>query len=295
MAIGQSPSASYLDIPIFNALYPKEGAKAVPVPLNFALQASYTVDLTILQQKGYMSVFQSVFIDNSQSSQPVTLQVQGSNQKIVCPGNSQGTFPIFVPGSAIFTVSSSGSAYVVLYLSNVPLPSCVWSATSSFAFSAAGYLEVTDVALDACVTGSNLNILENGTANNNVVKPVFLADELFTGSLVAATTATAATITTGNVSFFITSISLFSTITETTAADVVVTLKDGATVIITWPVFAPATANLAAPQQFNMNDLQYNSKGSAQTLTLNIGAAGAGVAGAIYYNIAGGLCSNIGP
>lgn len=292
--LGPSPQSTYLDIPIFNALFPKEGPKSIPVTLNFANQQSFNVDLTLLQQRGFIKTIQSVWVDNSQNASALSIQVAGSNQTVKIPGNSQGCLPIFVPASAQFVISCAGGQNATIYFTNVPLPAAVWSATSGFSFTGAGYLQVSDVALDACVSGGNLNVSPNGTGNNNVSKPFFVADEMFTGS---ATTTTAQTIITGNPSFFITDlfVALTGNAAASAASTLTVTLKDGATTIAEGLAAVPASSGttLGAVPLIALHNLQYNSKANANTLNLTLSENL--TAGAVYWNVAGGLTTNIGP
>jgi hypothetical protein len=293
--LGPSPQSTYLDMSIFNALFPKEGGKVVPVPLNFANQQSFNIDLSLLQQRGFIKNIQGVYIDNSNSNSPASVTVAGTNQTITCPGNSQGTFPIFLPANMVFTCTSAGGANVNFFFYNIPLPNSVWSATQAPIYSSSGYLEVSDVALDSAVSAGNVNVLENTTANNNVVKPYFAADELFTGS---TATSTAQTITTGNPSFFITDI--FVAITGDAAisggaAELTVTLKDGAATIATGIAAVPAASGsgIAPVALIATRNIQYNSKANANHLTITLSSTL--TTGKVYWNIAGGLCSNIGP
>lgn len=292
--IGPTQPFQYLDIPIFNALFPKEGPKAIPVPLNFALQQSFTVDLTILQQRGFIKDVQSVFVDNSLNTSALTVLASGSNMPLKIPGSAQGVLPIFAPNPPVFTISCAGGQQAIVYLCNIPLPAAVWPATAEPSFNSSGYLQVTDPVLDATVSGNNVNVIVNGTANNNVVKPIFQADELFTGS---ATTSAAQTITTGAPSFFITEVNVRLTGDAglAGAAEYTLTLKDGATTIAQG-IAILATSGLTDAAPFDMitlHGIQYNSKTNAANLTLT-GSANL-TAGKYFWNIAGGLCSNIGP
>jgi len=292
MAIGPSQPAVYLDIPVFNSLFPKEGGKVIPVTLNFALQQSFALDFTLLQQSGYISLFQSVFIDNSQNTQPVTIVVNGSNQNLICPGSSQGTFILLCPNPPKMTVNCAGGNFVNLFLCNLPLPEAVWSATSNFTFTALGYLETSDVALDATISGGAVNIILNATENNDVVKPFFGADEIYTGH---TTTTTPQTIVTGAPSYFITSlfVGLSNDAALAAPGELSVAIKDGSTTIAQAYANLTGTPSNGTSTLLELADLQYNSKGSTQSLTLTLSAVLS--AGICYWNVAGGLTSRIGP
>lgn len=122
---------SFTDVPIYNSLSPGEAPKVVPVMLNFATQASFTVDLLILQQRRYFKSIQSVFIDNSGNAETVSVEAVGQTQHtLVVPANAQAVLPIFSPNPPVFIVSTSGTGIVKVFFVNVKLPACVWNANS---------------------------------------------------------------------------------------------------------------------------------------------------------------------
>ena len=65
------------DVPVFAALIPREGPKAVPLPFDFTAYASQSVDLLDLQQRGLISAVQAVFVDNSANSAALVIFVDG--------------------------------------------------------------------------------------------------------------------------------------------------------------------------------------------------------------------------
>lgn len=293
---GPTPNTNYTEIGVFNSTFPSEGPKIIPVQLPFNLQQSFNVDLSLLQQRGVFKMLQSVWVDNSGNTTPLSISVAGTNQTLKVPGSSQAYLPIFVPQLPQFTITNTGGQPVLMYFTNIPLPAAVWGASGGFTFTGGGALEVSDTTLDATVTNNQVNTNENATGNNNVSKPVFVADELFTGS---STGSAAATLTTGAPSFFITDVFVALSADAAIsggAAELVVTIKDGATVILTGIADVPAaslTTNLTFPAIIESRGLQYNSKSNAAALTINFSATL--TTGKIYWNVAGGLCTNIGP
>lgn len=178
----------------------------------------------------------------------------------------------------------------------MPLPSAVWGANGSFQFTNLGYLEVSDVALDACIASGNLNVTPNLIGNNNVIKPYFAGDEIYSGNIAGATSSVVATIVTGNPSFFITTMQLSHNLIGSAAA-CKMTLFDGATQIFQTPFDVGAsvsTFGTTLPSN-GITGLQYNSKGNANKLTLVLDPVTGYVSGNIYWNFFGGLCTNIGP
>lgn len=293
--IGPSPPLQYLSLDVYNGRFPAEGPKIIPVSLNFALQQSFNVDLTLAQQTAQMRSVQAVWYDNSQNATPVTILSQGTQQNLILPGHSQGCLPIFQTVPSKFTVTCTGGAAVLLQFINVPLPACVWPTTAEPSFTTLGYLQTSDVALDAIITSNSLAVTMNGTGNNNVLKPFFIADELFSGSVTAAGNSV---VTTGAPSYFITEAHVYISADASLAAagELTVQLRDNATVIATGIALLPnagGTAPIGPYELIELENIQFNSKASTVALNLNLSAALTG--GHVYYNIAGGLCSNIGP
>jgi hypothetical protein len=107
----------------------EEKPKIVPVVCDFSQQESYSVDLSLLQSRDFIKSIQGVFADNSlNTSDTTSITVTSSNQELIIPSKSQGTFPLFVPGQAQFTITSSGNVLVKLFFTNFMLMPMVWTA-----------------------------------------------------------------------------------------------------------------------------------------------------------------------
>lgn len=293
--LGPSQSAQWFTDNVYNGRFPTQGPKVVPVPLDFSLQQSFTIDLTQSARLKQIDIIQGVFFDNSLNTTPLTIVTKTTNQNLSCPGSSQGYLPLFAGDTPIFTVTCQGGHRATIFFNNIPLPAAVWPATGSPLFNASGAMIVSDAVLDAAVNANVLSVLLNGTGNNNVTKPFFVADELFTGS---SSTTSAQTVITGAPSFFITDVQVAVSggATLGAAGELTITLKDDATTIAQGIAFinnaVPATS-LAPLRLIDLPNLQYNSKGSAKLLTLT--ASAVLTAGKFYWNIGGGVCTNIGP
>lgn len=292
--LGPTQSIQYFNIDIFNGRFPPDGPRVVPIPLDFSLQQTYNVDLTLVQAQKQISLIQGAYIDNSLNASPLQIVALGTGQNISFPGKAGGSVPIFQTNPPKFTITCTGGQRATVFFTNVPLPACVWPSTAMPSFNANGYMQVTDVALDAIIASNSLPVTQQGTGNNNVLKPFFVADELFTGS---ANDAAAHNIIVGNPSFFITEVHVFvsGNASLAAAAEYTITLKDDATTIATGVAFLPNAAgtNFQPAVMLELDNIQYNSKGNAKNLSLT--ASAALTSGHFYWNIAGGLCSNIGP
>ena len=285
------------DVPVFAALIPREGPKAVPVPFDFTAYNSQVVDLSNLQQRGLISAVQAVFADNSANPVALVISVNGSQQNIIVPPNSQGYFPLLVPAAIELTVSMTGatSPGTTIFLLNFPVPAVQWAISGNQNTYNAGALVVSDAALDACVSGSQLLVNGNVTGDGGNNYPAWIANSAKTGGIAAS----AAAIITGNPGYFIRSLSLSLSpgATIAVAGDLIATLHDSVTGDIAQFVFsvpsgAPTLAAASAIHQTSAPDFLWNNKAANSNLSLNLSAAL--TAGKLYYNVGYGLTAVVG-
>ncbi len=118
---------NYTAIGLGNATIPDEGPKCLPFALDFSAQPSYAIDLQSLQSRNFLSVIQSVFIDNSANPQAVTMAIDGTQQRVTAKAYTQGYYTVLIPNPPRFTVSSAGAVVVRLQCLNVPVAGAVWS------------------------------------------------------------------------------------------------------------------------------------------------------------------------
>ena len=124
--VGPSVSGNYPATPIFNALVPREGPKMIPYPVAFPTAASFLVDLEQTISQRFMSVVQTLFIDASLCTAPVTIQIEGTLIEIVAEQTTQGYYPVLVPRIPRFVISSTSTQPAVVAFINVPIPSTIW-------------------------------------------------------------------------------------------------------------------------------------------------------------------------
>jgi hypothetical protein len=124
--IGMRGSGSYADVPIFNALVPREGPRAIPLSFDFSVQSLYSVDFSQAVSQGQISMVQSAFIDNSENAATVILTIPSSGQVIKFPASSQGFITLYSANPPRFTVSSSGAGVVGFVISNMATQNMVW-------------------------------------------------------------------------------------------------------------------------------------------------------------------------
>ena len=109
-----------------NLMVPNEGPKAVPLVLDFSQQPQYDLNLQNIESRNFISQIQSVFIDNRNNAQPVTITFDGSNQTIQCAPNRQGYFIVLCPNPASMHFVSTGLVKVSFQLLNFPVTNANW-------------------------------------------------------------------------------------------------------------------------------------------------------------------------
>lgn len=135
---------------------PTHGSKAIPITYDFSQGASWNTDLSLLKQQGKIGSVQSVFIDNSQNNQTVTITMTGLGQRISVPAGYQGIFPVFVTDKPVFTVDSAGNGIATIAFSNAHQNAAMW-ATSPSQVNVSGTIATTNAALDPTVSGNRIN------------------------------------------------------------------------------------------------------------------------------------------
>lgn len=155
----QPVQQTYSQVGIYNGPIPREGPKCIPVALAFATNNTYTIDFTLLWNRGAITELQAVYIDNSLNGSPVSLNVNGSNQTITAPPQSQGIYPIFCPNPPKFTAQSAGGVNVGMQFLNVPVTCLTWSSVGTpFTFTGGNALVVSDAALDSTIAGGQVAV-----------------------------------------------------------------------------------------------------------------------------------------
>lgn len=117
-----------LSFGIANVIIPRGGPKTVPLNMNFnGTDGTFAVDGTALVQGGKIEYIQTVYIDNSQNANPLTMIVDLTNQRIIAPAHSQGYYSILAPNPPKFNFSTTAGNFIVpVQFLNVPVQPYVW-------------------------------------------------------------------------------------------------------------------------------------------------------------------------
>lgn len=113
----------------FTGLAPTDGPKVVPTTLDFSVLAAYNIDMFMEESTAQIGFVQSVYIDNADNPNSLTIVCAVTNQRIRVRANTQGWYPILATDKFACRVSSTLGAYSVsLHFSNVPMPTAQWAA-----------------------------------------------------------------------------------------------------------------------------------------------------------------------
>lgn len=292
---GQPPNLQYVDFPIFNALIPKEGPKAIPFNFDFSVQPSYAVDLQNQQARGFISMVQTIWIDNSLNDQPVSILFDVIGQNVKFGPRWQGYFPVMVVNPPKFLISSPGGQTTQVVLMNVPFPAGNWGSTQqSGTYDTSGNLLVSDIILESGIVGNHYQSDSWIQTQNNGRVPRIIG----VGNLVGAKTTAGDTaiLAAGGAAavIFISSIDIsISGNATSAAATVVVALRNGVTPIFQHEVALPLAAGAGLIKLFNISGLNYLFSTANTALNLNLSAAL--TAGNVHYNVSAAYTSIIRP
>ena len=114
-------SAQIQSIPVYQAIIPREGPKAVRIDLDLDT-GPHTVDLSEIIARVHMRDIQSVWIDAADSGQVTITPARGL--PIVRAAGSQGWSPMIV--AEPYTMEISGTGSVRILICNMPMPAIQW-------------------------------------------------------------------------------------------------------------------------------------------------------------------------
>lgn len=134
-----------------------EGRKSLPVNIDFSQGANFFLDLSSIQGQGpqkYISSVQTLYIDNVDNTAAIDVVMDVSKQRIRIPAGSEAYIPVLEPNPPKITFTCANPVIVPVQVLNFFVPPYIWG--NNFAFTPAGYLEVSDPALDAIISNGAL-------------------------------------------------------------------------------------------------------------------------------------------
>lgn len=118
---------AYTPVPVTYGYGPESGPKTVFVKPDFSEKSVFDIDLDRLIENGNIEFIQSVFVDNTDSSQALIIEPQMSQQRIVVPASWQGYFPLFAKTGQIKVTCADNTAQIGLNFNNFPVPAMLWN------------------------------------------------------------------------------------------------------------------------------------------------------------------------
>lgn len=105
---------------------PAGGPAGVPITLDFAATAAIDLDYSNMQQRNWLRMVQTIWVDNAASAVGFIITVQGSGQVIRVPALSQAYVSVVAPNPVKLTFGSTGGVVLQVILLNYPVPTAVW-------------------------------------------------------------------------------------------------------------------------------------------------------------------------
>lgn len=102
---------------------PAEGPRCVPLTLDFTAVTTLELDYGNMQARNFLSMCQTLWVDNSLSGQILSAYIPGTGQTIKVPAGTQGYFTCLCPNPIHFIFTSTGGVVCQVTMCNFP----VWS------------------------------------------------------------------------------------------------------------------------------------------------------------------------
>lgn len=107
-------------------MLPPEGPRAVPLLLDFSQTQEYDLNLQNMQSRNFLSMVQSVFVDNSNNASPLSIAFPNTGQTIKLAPGRQGYFVVLCPNPSSVSFISAGGVVVTVFLLNYPVTNHDW-------------------------------------------------------------------------------------------------------------------------------------------------------------------------
>jgi hypothetical protein len=108
-----------------NQCAPREGPKALSVPLDFAAAAQIDLDYSMLQPDRFEQL-QGFYIDNSANASSVSITIPSTGQKMTMKAHRQGYRTCISQNPIRLQFNSAGGVMVGVWLLNFPVASFEW-------------------------------------------------------------------------------------------------------------------------------------------------------------------------
>lgn len=108
--------------------FPRSGNRELPILIPLSVFSPVSDNLQPEMSASQIETIQSVFIDNSQNPDTLTLTLISAlgNQTLVAQPNTQGVYPVMCSGALAYIAASAGGVNVPVIFSNTAKPLFVW-------------------------------------------------------------------------------------------------------------------------------------------------------------------------
>jgi hypothetical protein len=112
---------------VANVIIPQGGPKCIPYNLNFNGVSQATIDPSQALNMGMIEFIQTLFIDNFDNPNELTVTIQPTGQRLKIGAGKQGYFSVLAPNNPTFAFATTAGAFFVnVQLINVPIQPAVW-------------------------------------------------------------------------------------------------------------------------------------------------------------------------
>jgi hypothetical protein len=100
---------------------PAEGPRCIPLTLDFTLSLAYDLDYSNMQSRNFISMVQTIWVDNSLNAAVLEVTMVGTNQVIKVPAGIQRYYTVLQPNPIKMSFASTGAVVCQVILMNFPV------------------------------------------------------------------------------------------------------------------------------------------------------------------------------
>ena len=183
---------------------PKEGPRYVPMAISFATTTVWSVDLTPYVTQGKLSAIQCFFIDNSQNTAPVQVEMGVGGQTIQLDAGQQGWVSALLNNNPQFIVSSTGTSCEI-FACNFQMFNAVWYAKGAEMATTSNITEVggASIALGQQLPTASLPVANSPFEVNGTAQIIAVTTTSASATITAVAAGTIRLVNTGAVPVFV--------------------------------------------------------------------------------------------
>lgn len=136
------------------------GRKSLKVEIDFSIGNTYSLNLLTVQNTGQFDSVQTLYVDNSEGPDLLSIDMGVTLQNVTFPAGAQGYVPVLCSNQMLINFTpKTGTPTVNIYCLNFFVPPCVWYTVG---------MPVNDTNLDPLINNNalNVNVQPNTLADN---------------------------------------------------------------------------------------------------------------------------------